>query len=424
MLKKFFISCIFSIYILTVICTNLCWAAPIPITEDNLRIAIQNFVTSEANDENYEVTVANNIITVKMEGEIYSLSYDLTNKPTFTMETLIQKGISYNEFNDKTENLILPMLGYIAVANIQGVGVEDAGTYFLLSYMGSALGGGLSTENSYVIIDDLNMGEGITVEKTDDPKTIYTSEFGDKVIEYMDEVYKNTQTISDSSGINSYVMTIEKVNVDANSCKLVSKLIANHDADFSQIKGYSEQMDDAMMDTSITRENADYVIDLKVGQKCKIQSNTELRGYSMNSNDCIGFSEDRTEITAVKAGKTNGTLYVGDEEKTVYITVEENPEGTYVPDKTLYIEVENHNKQDITTGINPDNITPDVEEEEEEEEYDGETDYVGTYEEEDKNTSSDLPKTGIGNTITIALTLAIGVCIILAVNLMKLKDVK
>lgn len=423
MLKKFFISFISMLYIVTIICSNLCWAAPIPITDENLSLAIQNFVASEANEDNYEVTVSNNVINIKVENETYSMTYDLTNKPIFTMETLIQKGISYNEFNDKTENLILPMLGYIAVANIQGVGLEDAGAYFLFSYMGSALSGGaLSSENLYTIVDDLNLDEGVTLQKTDDPKTIYTSEFGEKVLEYVNEVYKNPQTISDSSGINSYVMTIEKVNIDDTSCKIVSKLIANYDADFSQIKGYSEQMDDAFMDSSITRENANYVIDLKVGQKCKIQSNAELRGYAMNSSDCIEFSDDRTEITAIKEGKTNGTLYVGDEEKTVYITVEDNPEGIYVQDKTLYIELENYNNSEIKPDIAPEitpAIKPDIEENDEE--NNSENGNVDIYE---GNENSDLPKTGIGNTITIVLTLGIGLCIILAVNLIKLKDVK
>ena len=48
-------------------------------------------------------------------------------------------GMSYEEFKKKTDNLILPMLGYIAVANIQGVEIKDASAYFLFSYLGSAL---------------------------------------------------------------------------------------------------------------------------------------------------------------------------------------------------------------------------------------------------------------------------------------------
>ena len=36
----------------------------------------------------------------------------------------------YKDFKTQTDNLILPMIGYIAVANIQGVEFEDASAYF------------------------------------------------------------------------------------------------------------------------------------------------------------------------------------------------------------------------------------------------------------------------------------------------------
>lgn len=156
--------------------SNICYA--VAVTDENLNSALQKFVSSDTNENNYKITVSDNIIKIAADGKSYTLNYDLTDKPTFTFEIPIEQGMSYANFEEQTDNLILPMIGYIAVANIQGVELEDSSAYFLMSYLGNALNGSWSSENSYVIIDDTNMSDGVTIDKDEsDTKTIYSSEF-------------------------------------------------------------------------------------------------------------------------------------------------------------------------------------------------------------------------------------------------------
>ena len=242
MLKKIFSSWLALLLILVFICTNRCYAITAEVTEKNLGETFEKFISSNSNKENYKISVTNNTINIIEDDETYILYYDLTNKPSFSLEIPIQKGMSYDEFKEKTDNLILPMLSYIAVANIQGVDFEDSSVYFAMSYLGNALNGSWSSENSYTIIDDTNMSDGVTIDKDENnAKIIYVSEFGERVMEYVNATYKDKQTITDSSeGINSYEFIIEKKEETNTSCKLVSTLNVNLDADFSKLNGYAD----------------------------------------------------------------------------------------------------------------------------------------------------------------------------------------
>lgn len=354
-IKKVFSIILITIFIITQF-TTICLGAVVPVTDENLNEALKKLIETE--DEINSISAADNIMTIIEDGKTYFVNYDLTDKPTFIFETVIEKGISYEEFEEKSGNLILPMLGYVAVCNVQGVEIEDAGMYFLLSYLGNALGSATSNASKYVVVDDLNVSEGATGEKTDDPNTIYTSEFGDRVIEYVDDVYKDKQTISDSKDVNSYVFTCEKQDITENSRKLVSKLIVNLDADFEQIKGTKDKIEDSF-DSGITKENADTTLTLKVGQKCIIKSDDKLTGYTAYGDDCIEMNKDYTEMKATKAGVVTGYLHIGEVKKSIYITVEENPENlTYEPATiTIKKKVITTEKEEVINKPNNNNTT-------------------------------------------------------------------
>ena len=403
-LKKF--SLVFTI-ILLLIAINTSYAA-VPVTEDNLKSSLQKFSESEANEDNYNITVENGQINISVENQTYNIKYDLTAKPVFTMEIPIQLGMTYEDFTTKTDGLLLTMLGYVAVANVQGVEIEDASAYFLFSYLSGALAnGGLSTENSYVIVDDLNMSEGVTIERTDDPKMIYTSEFGNKVMEYVNNMYNEKQTASDSNGINSYVFSVERTEVTDTSCKLLSTLTVNTDDDYSQIKGYAEQAGDSFLGSDVTEENAEFVVNLKVGQKCKINTNERITGHELNSNNCIEFNEDSTEFKATEVGSTNGYIYIGEEKRSIYVTVEENPGSIYVEDYILNID-----QQDISDVL--------------EDDMDGiiEDEFVSEEPVDDATQNEDLPKTGINNYILSVIMVFVLLLIIFLIKLVKIKDIK
>lgn len=212
----------------------------VTVTDENLEEALQNFETSDSDTENYEITVSNNIINITVDDATYELNYDLTDDPTFWVETsTIEQGMTYEDFQAETEKLVLPMIGYIAVANVQGIEIEDGMLYFMMSYLGNAMGSS-SGENSYIIVDDTNSSGGEI--STDGKNVIYVSEFGDRVMEYVNSLYENGNSISDSNQFDTYTMTVEKEDSTETSCKLVSTLTVNMDADFSQLAGYSDQL--------------------------------------------------------------------------------------------------------------------------------------------------------------------------------------
>lgn len=292
MLKKIFSSWLALLLILVFMCTNRCYAITSEVTEKNLGETFEKFISSNSNKENYKISVTNNTINIIEDDETYILYYDLTNKPSFSLEIPIQKGISYDEFKEKTDNLILPMLSYIAVANIQGVDFEDSSAYFLMSYIGNALNGSWSSKNSYVIVDDTNMSDGVTIDKDEnDTKTIYVSEFGERVMEYVNDIYKDKQIIKDSfEGINSYEFIIEKKEETNTSCKLVSTLNVNLDADFSKLNGYADlKIIDSNKKNETTEEDKNNTNneDNKNNELSNNVSNNEKIPYSGIENNLI-----------------------------------------------------------------------------------------------------------------------------------------
>lgn len=270
MLKKFLVS--LSI-ILIIFCTTVCYAASVPVTDENLSSALQNYTTSDLNTSNYKISTENNIITLTSDDGTYTLNYDLTNHPTFTYEMSVQQGMSYEDFKKLEDNLAeIPMIGYIAVANVQGVSIEDSSTYFAMSYAINFPNETTSTEDTYVIEDDINISDGVTIIKDEnDSKTIYTSEFGERVMEYVNTTYKDKMVIADDF---SYELTIERQDVTETSCKIVSTLVVNPDADFSELNGYKDNL---LSDNTSDDSSQDSVDTTSTTKKPTTEDNTKAK---------------------------------------------------------------------------------------------------------------------------------------------------
>lgn len=387
------------------------YVTAVAVTKENINESLQKFVSSTTNEKKYKISVSDNIITITVQGKSYNLNYDLTEKPKFTLEIPIEKGMSYADFKEKIDNLNLPMVGYIAVANIQGVEFKDASAYFLMTYLENAFNGSWSSENAYVIVDDTNMSDGIINRGEDDKKTIYASQFGEKVMEYVNATYKDKQTIKDSSdGINSYEWITERKDITDTSCKLVSSLSVNLNADFSKLNGYSNKVGESVLNKDITKENADYSITLKVGQKCRIETTEKITGYELYGSgyEYNKVNKNCAEITGKTIGKANGYIYVGEIKKSLFITVEQNTGNATLDTITLKINTtsetdksDNRNKQQVTmTNIN-----------------NSKKNYTQT-------NSNSLPKTGSSNIIYLLMCFSVGLIIVFSIILKKYKDIK
>jgi len=212
----------------------------VEVTDESLKQAIEAFEQSDMNEESSSIEVSNNVITVTTGGEEYKLNYDLTGKPTFTYEVSISQGMSYDDFKEKTDALSGPMIGYIAVANIQGVELKDATTYLAMNMLGNAFQQMGSSGNKYTIYDDRNVDGNVQVQQGEN--VIKASEFGEHVMEYVNSLYSEPTTMNDAEGINSFEWTYEQKDVTETSCKIVSTLSVDLSADFTKLKGYADQM--------------------------------------------------------------------------------------------------------------------------------------------------------------------------------------
>ena len=240
MLKKIFI--VFGIFCLTFtyLCLTISKAAPVPVTDENLKESLKKLEESNSNEKNYKITVENKAIKMTTNGSSYIITYDLTNNPTFSYSVDVEQGMSYDDFKEKTDNLSAPMIGYAAVANIQGVEFEDAVAYVAMCVLQSAFSGNnnIDLSDSYMIVSD-----EVTVEGND--KAIKESEFGKHVMEYTNAMYKEKTSYKDTEGYNTFEWTTERKDVTDTSCKIVSTLKVDLDADFSKLKGLTSSLENS-----------------------------------------------------------------------------------------------------------------------------------------------------------------------------------
>ncbi len=400
MKKKICVIFLFLIFIFVNLCLTISYAA-VPVTDENLKESLEKFAEASLDSEEpYTISVQDKVITIKSGENELKLNYDLsTEKPTFSYEVDITKGMTYTEYTEKTENMLATIFGYIVVADIQGVDFEDSTEYFVSIIFQYAL---TAPSSKYNIIDDLNT----SVEKTDDPNTFYASEFPEKGMEYVNKVYENKQTMSDAeNGINSFEYSVEKKDIDADSCKLVSTISINLDADFSKINEMA-----SFNPTGITKDNADYVINLKEGQKCKIDTEKTITGYE-SYGSCIDYDDEKYEIIAVEPGE--GILILDiDTEKNIsfYITVEKNTNNEHLEDMVVSIEGDNQTGGDKTPT--PDKETP-------------EKDNTKTPEKTDEGESQNkIPNAGLKGFLLFIIAIFIIYIIKTAYKLKKYKDIK
>ena len=419
MLKKIIIK---TITVILIIClySNICYGASVTVTEENLKEAFEKMLIyyqqdAESSEENLKnVSVSNGEITMELTtGETYKINYDLTDKPTFKVESSVYEGMSEEEFDAIGESAMNPIFGYIAVANIQGIEFEDSLVYIYFSILSSIWG------QSQLITENANntIGESLISEKIDIYSTLKENigedvTFEDGVINYVNEMFKQPITFSDADGINSYTFTYKKTDMTETTGKIVSELTVNTDADFSELEDYATKLEESFMDQSITEENADYLIKLKVGQKCQIKTNSSTFGYSSSGSSCINIDRENKMITAIDTGKANGYFYLDNNvRKSFYVIVEENTENEILD--TIYIEANIDNNTPSPNNQNNSN-SQDENNEDIDRLSNSDNNNSNTNKDNDKTTATiKLPKTGLNYIIYILFVAIISIIFVL-----------
>lgn len=205
--------------------------------------------------------------------------------------------------------------------------------------------------------------EGTTGDKNGNTTIIHENDFGDYVLTFVKDKYKTDFQYTDSELANTFTYTVRKGEETDTSCQLIATLTSNVNAEYSKLETNqsSDQSSDQSTNTNtttngeITEENADYVIKLKVGQVCNIQTNGKINGYSVFGDRCVSFSEDYKTITATVAGRAYGYLMFSNEErKSVYYIVEENTNNESLDPISVTIAVSSSNQTNTNTA-NPTN---------------------------------------------------------------------
>ena len=256
----------------------------------------------------------------------YVLKYNLRNQLTFTYETEVSKGINYENYLSKTEILSLPYLGYVAFANTKGIEIEDANSYFTMTYLEGMFSN--YEDGKFIVVDD-------DAEVETDSEIILVSDFGEKVIEYVKDAFGKKIEIKDSEN-NTFTYELSS-KCSNKSCKIVSKITVNTDADFTKLQGYADEVARSNMYQDITPDTADYHIELKVGQMIKI-TGKNLNGYELTGMNIVEF-DDNYIFKATRSGIANGYLFIGkDKSRSIYVTVLENGENEVLTTKTLKVK--------------------------------------------------------------------------------------
>lgn len=296
------------------------------ITKENFEKGLNKYINSEYNDNGYKTKVEDKKIIVQTEEDTYEIFYTLKGKPKFTRKITIEKGISYVEYSKQIETLSLPMLGYIAMANSYGVKPEDASTYFTFSYIS-----GLSDEQEeyerYTVVDD-------DVEVKGTTKIIRTSKFGERVIDFVKDSYRDDLDFDDE--LETYDYSIE-AKCSKTKCTITSTLEVNQTPNFQRLIGYAEAREREGMHKNISPETAKYNIELKVGQKIKI-SGKKLTGYEMTGMNVVVVSGEYT-FEATRVGVANGYFYINeDDTRSFYITVTKPEKDEILKTKKLKVK--------------------------------------------------------------------------------------
>jgi hypothetical protein len=226
---------IFLVFSFISINANISFAKSVSITKQKLTSALQNFSkTNIIDDNNYNITVRDNVILIDSDNGNFTVNYNLKNNPIFSYTLNIQKGMSYETLKEEMKNLYEPtLICYLAVANINEIDFKNAAFHFMLSALNSSSGEtniALNDVPFIIVSDDVNT----TI--TGNTKTIKESEFGNRVVEYTKAVYGKKESISDSKNINSFKCVKELKEINDNLCKIIVTLTINLDTDFSKLK--------------------------------------------------------------------------------------------------------------------------------------------------------------------------------------------
>lgn len=230
------------------------------LTEEIKRAAKEQ---GNESDAEYSIDKVNKTLSIHSDtsNETVSIYYQINNNNTitFTKPVKYYKGMTYDEYKSANGELILGIMGYMLIANMNNIKVEDAMTYFLMSFLKEGLSSSEGTsisKASFIIVPD-DQSTTITDEGV---RVIKESEFGQYAIDIVNETFKdiiNKRTFKDtgedlidsfSFGYTDDLSKIPSLTQKEDELYILSELTINPNADFSKLDGISGRTPDIDID--------------------------------------------------------------------------------------------------------------------------------------------------------------------------------
>ena len=184
------------------------------------------------------------------------------NTITFTTSGRFYKGMTYEEYKNADIGLVMGMIEYGIISQINKVKIKDSMVYYGLSILQFALGpstGTGSSKPSFIVVPDdqeTTADEGVQVIKE--------SEFGQYSLDlakkqYVDSFNKQVLKDNQEGMINSYsygysndLSLIQKED----EFYIIGELTINPNADFSKLVGFADKISDTP-DTDTSDKDSD-----------------------------------------------------------------------------------------------------------------------------------------------------------------------
>lgn len=213
---------IISFLIFTILMSSLITSyAAVNVTEESLENSFKKITESSENEDsstNYSMDIdkENKKIMLSMDNEEYIMDYDLSDKPTFNIDLSFNNSMTKEEWENEADKATLLMVMFVLIADHEQIDFMDSMTYFMSSVFKN------STPTQPTDISTIN-----------------------NALEYAKLIYDKENTIKDTL----FTYTTNKISETGDEYKVQATLIINNDADFSIIKGYSDNTINQMGNT-------------------------------------------------------------------------------------------------------------------------------------------------------------------------------
>ena len=286
--------------------------AEITLTEDLLEQGIKS-LTEDLKNNSEEQDFGDNIITldktnkqliITTDDETLKSYYKINdnNTITFTTSGRFYKGMTYEEYKNADIGLVMGMIEYGIISQINKVKIKDSMVYYGLSILQFALGpstGTGSSKPSFIVVPDdqeTTADEGVQVIKESEfgqysldlAKKQYADSFNKQVLKDDQEGMINSYSYGYSNDLSKIPGLIQKED----EFYIIGELTINPNADFSKLVGFADKISDTP-DTDTSDKDSD----------------TKDGNTSDNANEEIKSTTD--EETNPKTGIENNYLILG-----------------------------------------------------------------------------------------------------------------